>query len=286
MSGSSDHPIGQRFSHAYLSRGEPSSDSARMRRRIASLIGAYRDLDDSANPFPKVAEEKLGIASPWTSTKPWRHFLEQWELRDVLDLITVAWQFLDKKGRYYEPSSKEKWIVAINEIFAEENVHYRVDARGGVHFAFDQEFEQNSTSTIKALGTPRYENARRHFENALRCLSEGPPNTLGAIRSTFFATEGLFKQIFPNEPRLTAKPANSLLPLIQKDLGDDTVAKNAAAKMLNSAKEWIEAAHFYRHEQGLETPSPPPLSLSIHIISTGAALLRWLAELDAKNPSP
>jgi len=45
--------------------------------------------------------------------------------------------------------------------------------------------------------------------------------------------------------------------------------------------DWIEAAHFYRHEPGMEEPAQPPLELAIELVSVGAAFIRRLAGLDA-----
>ena len=39
-------PIGERFSHVYVQRGEPTLDSPRMRRRLAELLKDFPDLDD------------------------------------------------------------------------------------------------------------------------------------------------------------------------------------------------------------------------------------------------
>jgi len=64
-----------------------------MRRRIASLIGAIRDLYSDTD-FEHVVEEKLGIASPRSSSDVWTGLLAKWELIDVLDLVTVAYRFL------------------------------------------------------------------------------------------------------------------------------------------------------------------------------------------------
>jgi hypothetical protein len=49
-----------------------------------------------------------------------------------------------------------------------------------------------------------------------------------------------------------------------------------------SLGEWIDAAHAYRHEEGKpDAVAQPPLSLAVYLVSTGAAHLRWVAELDA-----
>jgi hypothetical protein len=54
----------------------------------------------------------------------------------------------------------------------------------------------------------------------------------------------------------------------------------AASKLLSAFKDWIDAAHFYRHEAGREEPIQPPLTLRVQMVSVGATFLRWLAELD------
>jgi hypothetical protein len=52
--------------------------------------------------------------------------------------------------------------------------------------------------------------------------------------------------------------------------------------MLQSLRGWIDAAHGYRHEEGKpDTVAQPPLTLAVYLVSTGAAHLPWLAELDA-----
>ena len=53
-----------------------------------------------------------------------------------------------------------------------------------------------------------------------------------------------------------------------------------AHKQLNSLREWIDAAHFYRHEPGTEEPAQPPIEIAIELVSQGAAWLRWLVTMD------
>ena len=53
--------------------------------------------------------------------------------------------------------------------------------------------------------------------------------------------------------------------------------------MLASLKDWVDAAHFYRHEPGTEEVAQPPLPLAVYLVSIGASHLRWLAELDGAS---
>ena len=64
----------------------------------------------------------------------------------------------------------------------------------------------------------------------------------------FYALEGLYRQMLPNEPRLGIGAAKTLEPLTQKLYAGNSPALSAAAKLLLGFEDWINAAHFYRHE--------------------------------------
>jgi hypothetical protein len=199
--------------------------------------------------------------------------------------VTVVYRQLVADAEEYPLRTDRvgSWLSEVSRIFSEENVHYRVDTKGGVHFYFDEEFSHNQAAAIAVLNGSRYVNALRSFEGALAALSQAPPDGKAAIRSTFAALEGLFRLMFPNSPRLTAKEAEKLQPLIQRLHTADATALRASDKMLDAFKEWIEAAHFYRHEPGKEEVAQPPLTLAVYVCSVGASHLRWLAELDAST---
>jgi hypothetical protein len=272
-------PVGQRFSHIYGERGTPQQDSPRMRHRLAVRIDDFPDLRVDLSGR---VEQELGIPGPTSTGRSWTYLLERWDLKDVLDLITIVYRHLSGKARtgIYEVKAPNRWLAETRRILSEENVHYRVDDGGGVHFHIDEEFARNRAATIAALQSPRYANTLHAFEGSLTALSQAPPDGKGAIRATFAAMEGLFKLIFPNEPRLTAKATGKLRAVLQSRNASDGTALQSSLKMLNSFAEWIDAAHFYRHEQRSEEVAQPPLELTVYIVSTGAAHLRWLAGLD------
>jgi hypothetical protein len=91
--------------------------------------------------------------------------------------------------------------------------------------------------------------------------------------------------MFAGETRLTAKAADLLRPVLQEKLSENKTALQVSMKLLESFKDWIDAAHFYRHEQGDEDIAQPPLETAVHLVSLGAANLRWLAEIDARTIS-
>jgi hypothetical protein len=106
--------------------------------------------------------------------------------------VTVAYRYLwEKQNRGLKQSKPwERWCSEVRHIFQEENLHYRVDERGGVHFSFDVEFDRSIAATIAALQGARYKAALTNFEGAMSALGKGPPDGKAAIRGTFDAAEG------------------------------------------------------------------------------------------------
>jgi hypothetical protein len=172
-------------------------------------------------------------------------------------------------------------LARVSRIFQEENLGYRVDRKGGVHYAVDAEFERNRASAVRSLGGDRYAAALEHFEAAQTALDSIPPETRTAVRQLFDALETVFRLMLPKVSRLgAAEVERDLKPLVLPLY--EGAARNFASLMLNSLADWVNAAHQYRHAQGTEQPSAPPLELAVGSVSSGAAFLRWLAELDQR----
>ena len=246
-----------------------------MRRRISSLVRDTHGLGD----FEREIEKELGVPVG----AGWHSFFADCELRDLLDTVTIAYRYLRKAARSdrYRFVQPKDWLLDVRRIFTEENIHYTVDDLGSVHFTFDIEFEGNRASAIAALKGNRFANVLVEFEDIDAKLSDVPPNGKGAVRATFSAAEGLFRLIFPMAPRLAASEVDKHLPAtVQRIYADDRTALRAASKLISSFKEWVDAAHFYRHEIGKEDVAQPPLPLAINLVSLGASYVRWLAEID------
>jgi hypothetical protein len=273
----SDSPVGKRFSHVYEKRGELAPDSPRMRRRFSAMVYASHGLREFRNEI----EKELGVP---VGENGWHHFFAHCDLGDFLDAVTVGYRLMLRQAREdrYGFVRPDAWVATVRRMFSEEGIHYTVDDRGGVHFAFDREFEVNCSATIAALNGRRFANVLAEFQEVDSKLAEVPPNGKGAIRSTFAAAEGLFRLMFPAAPRLSASEIDKrLLPKVQRVYAADVVALRAATKLVTSLKEWVDAAHFYRHETGKEEVAQPPLTLAINLISLGASYIRWLAEIDS-----
>jgi hypothetical protein len=161
---------------------------------MRSLVVSLDDLLHST-----LVENELGLEF----SGGWRIFFDKAKARDVLDFVTVAYRYLARQ-QYTGEARSRQWLRDVQRIFVEENVHYRVDARGGVHFHFDEEFARVTAAAISLLQSPRYANSLDAFNKSLAALAEAPPDGKTAIRATFTAIEGLFCLMFPDLYRLAA----------------------------------------------------------------------------------
>ena len=194
------------------------------------------------------------------------------EIRDVLDAATL---FLQRFPSH---------IPEFRRIFTEEHVHYTIDKLGGVHHLVDTEFAENRACAISRLQNQRYENVRLEFDKSYNAFDVVPPEGKTAIRSIFASVECVFRLMFPDATRLAKDQVEKFLrPRIQTFVESDSVEGRATKKALESFLDWIEASHFYRHEQGTEEPNQPPLSLAVLLVANGANWLRWLAEIDQRQ---
>ncbi|TWA26388.1 hypothetical protein FB004_103494 [Sinorhizobium medicae] len=267
----SEMPTGVRFSNVYMVPPNLLQDSIRMKRRLGILIFQF------AGNVRERLNAELGTALPAAASGTadyWPAYFSKLELKDALDAITVSIQ----KVR------SEHWSDFLDEvarIFNEEHVGYRVDAKGGVHFRVDTEFERVRTSAVGSISGSRYDSVRDQFDRAYKALDGVPPDGKLAVRCAFFALEALFRLIFPNAHQLSANEVGkNLKPLVDRTLANEKPALQVASKQLEAFKDWIDGAHFYRHEPGTEEPAQPPLDMAVLIVSQAGAYLRWLRHFD------
>ena len=263
---------GERFSVNYAKRSSPQGDSLRMRLRVYQIFDIL-NLSERVTPA-KIGLE-LGIAVPYGSYSPmWRNFFEHCELRDFLDVITLM-----ARSSTNRQLNGLSFTQNIASIFEQENVSYRIDDKGGVHYAIDEEYSHNQASTIAALSSSRFETARGHLESAQGALDKVPPDTRHAIRQAFECVETIFKLIFPNVSVLGASEATKrLLPIIERKF--DGVERDVNGRLLEAFKEWVNSAHPYRHGQGTEAPLLPSVTTAVLSVSMAASWSRWLADLE------
>jgi hypothetical protein len=267
-----------------MQKAELQQDSDRMRFRLSSL---FFDLESHGIYVATRAQRELGIRLRATNYEhEWNRLFERGSLalHDILDMVTIACDCIMLSNYHSRREMLKAFIGSVSRVLREEQVSYRVDDEGGVHYAVDQEFEYGRIATITALNNARYNGVRSIFEEAFAALDGEVPDGKEAIRKGFFATESLFRLMFPKAHQLgTGELQPYLTPLVDKIYAGQKPAQSVAQKRVAAFKAWIEAAHFYRHEPGAEEQAQPPIEIAIHMLADAGAHMRWLAFLDAKQ---
>ena len=273
---------GRRFSHVYLDRGAPVSDSSRFRRRVTAFLyecsDRYRSFD--LTRLARLIHLEIGLKVPPTGYGGYDYhkFLEDISVVDFLDCITLFWRFA-KRGS--GEKCADAWRAFVDRTMKEENIGYRIDEGGGVHFQPDEEFARNRSATLESLKGKRYEAILDAFESSVANLNRRDYKS--AIRSSVEAAEILLKLISGEKKVSRLGPAEiekTLKPLVQEFYKENSPAQKTANSLLNSFGDWVTAAQSYRHGQITDGPAPPPVEVAVAMVSLGSAFLRWLASLD------
>ncbi len=226
-------------------------------------------------------------------------FFTKSPIDSVLNAITLIWRFFYQDeyrkwiyteraksvGKWAYPQA-EAWQAFVARALREENMAYSLDESCGVHYLVDEEFERNRVSALSSLDAPRYAGVRDAFEAAYSYLDSQPPDTKASVRSTFEAIEILARLIDPQSNRLNKQLVENKLKPLAVNLTSDPTENKTVGKLFDGIAQWVDGLHNYRHGQGVEHPVAPSLTLAVYIISSGAAVLRWLVEIDTKQQQP
>lgn len=267
---SEDAPTGELFSRVYLERGKAQTDSKRFRARLGSFLKGISFTDYQA---ARTIAQELGAVVPihgsYTNTViRFDQFIATADRRDLLDTITIIYRSTIDRDR-------QKYLEFVARAMREENLSYRLDGEGGVHFYVDEEFERSRASTLSGLEGAQCAAAREAFEDAHRALLAADP--LSAVRRSFDAVENVFKVRF-SVPRLGASEIKGNLTPYLSTIYSGRVA-DAAGRLAASFAEWTNAGHQFRHAPGEADPSPPPMDMAISMVAGAANYLRWLVSL-------
>ena len=285
---------GKRFSHIYISQDAPLKDSKKARFRLAKHLesscpkasydpGSRYKTPERFRPAVNAIEHELGIpfaskASNGVSYEYWEWFFNKVTVVEMLDTITVVGNTLHSEYEKYD--RKGAFLEKTRRIFQEENLAYTIDEAGGIHPLVDAAFSADYSSAVSGLSGERYAATLEAVSNIDSALLQDTPDYRGAIRAIFAANENLFKLMY-SVPRLDARTAGDKIGKALQGIYDGhPTQQSASAKLLESYKDWINGAHFYRHEEGAEEPSQPSEQLAILMISQGLSFVRWLAGLD------
>ena len=256
-----------------------------MRVRLGAVLESLNTDYEERIELRRYLKQELGVAVSGAIADL---FEQLQEVRDVLDSITIVYHWCEELDQLQRSSGDFRlsgiWLRSARRIFQEEHLGYRIDDEAVVHFAVDEHFERTRATTLNGLGVARYRAARREFKAAHDALNSTPPNGKQAIRSVFAAVETVFKLMFPRAVRIGAEEIRSnLLPAIRTINAADATASRSAEKAGRSLTEWVDSAHFYRHAQGQEEPIDPPIEMTILLVSSGTAFLRWLISIDGAS---
>lgn len=260
----------ERFSHLYLDRSQPLTDSIKFRKRLGYFVRTELSHHlERIVPFLKL-EMGLDIYR-LGSTYDIEDFFIRIQTYEVLDAITLIYVRLDQE---YE------WLKFVRRCLDEENLGYYVDNKCVVHLKVDEEFQRNRTSTLKCLENPKYSGIREAFEHAFNEMDSTPPHTKDAVRSIFECLEILVKQMIDTD-LLNAKTVRGPLKAkIQKVYQGDPTALGSVGHLVEGFADWVTGIHPYRHGQNDEEPVVPPLEFAVYALSSGTAFLRWLVSID------
>ena len=274
-------PVGKRFSQLYVERGPPARDSERFRRRL----GAYFDqhLWEQRADIANALQLELGAEAPaGASELSVSELFKQASMSDVLDAVTIVSDCLaTPQNRAHRRHAQ--WREFVARAISEENLGYRLDPGGGVHYLVDEKFEQNRVAGLRSLEAPRFAAVRVEYETAYRVLDEDPPNAKAAIRMAFEAAEILTRLMDRSGKTSRLGPAeieSVFGPMIARAYAGDDAAGEAARSMLEAFRGWAASAQQYRHGERAAEPSSPPMDLAVAILSSAATYLRWLVELE------
>ncbi len=266
---------GKRFSQIYLEKGIPLKDSRRMRNRISAYYWDALERDSSS--LVQLIHKETGAKVPYSmGGYMLTEFFEECEVRDLLDSVTLIYKYYKQRNNQQRA---DNWVQFASRVFKEENVGYRIDNQGGVHFFIDEEFENNKLSTIASLS--HHPAVLETFEQSYDYLDQDPPHHASAIRSMFEAIEILYKHIIDAErkERLNSIGVQkNLKSLSQQKLAGKPVELAASDHMLDGLCDWIDAGHMYRHGQKIEEVEEPSIEFTVLFISQGATYIRYLLQ--------
>jgi hypothetical protein len=266
-----------RYSLLYIERRAKQQDSIRARRRIAARCS---DFDDKRKSLIYSAIKKeLGYSfRSGAYSQGISLFLQECDLLDFLDAITII-----AETHQYNVTGLRYWLSFVQRVFTEENLAYRMDAKGIVHPFVDSEFQINQSAALEALNEQRFGEARTDYEAAFRHLRNREGKA--AIRSMFPAVETAAKVLCPGTmARLMPNEIDRhFLPKLRQVYVGNQPSIDAGTQLLQGMKDWITAAQPYRHGQEVQEPAEPPMEFVVAFLSAGAVYLRWFIELYASE---
>lgn len=211
----------------------------------------------------------------------WPSYLENLPWRDFLSVFSIILDVLNETGSAKAEDRIVSLVRTLRRIFAEENARLTLGRDGIIHPKIDLAFERTRASLVRGIDSNDYEAVKGHLDAVDSSLLSEPPDGAAAIRSIFLAAENVFKQMSKRDNKSLADTAanKELEHLLQEAYGSGTHERKVANLQLRGFRNWINAAHHYRHDEGKSEASQPPDEMYICLVSEGFAWVRWLVDL-------
>lgn len=265
-----EEPVeGALFIRNYAQPSVKLKDSERARRRI--LQHFWDQSSQTRNEFVKLVKSELGVDYPYSVSDYWHDkFWTTAQVVDFLSSVTIVYRLSNRR---------EALLAAMRRIFVEENLRYRLDDRGGVHFLVDEQFERSIAATLDGLGQAQFKAARHTLEQALEIMSGANPSGKSLIRGVFEAVESAFLvRIQPaNANRLNDQSINNhLRPILVTRYANAPDANDKIDRVLELLKAWVRTAHPFRHGVPFDQIHEAPFDYAILLADQGMAFLRHI----------
>ncbi|GAA5069690.1 hypothetical protein GCM10025759_06770 [Lysobacter panacisoli] len=265
-----------------------------MRHRLGRFASDFKE----THVIVARIERETGARVPVIGGYSLDSFFRKAALRDVLDGITHVYQALlqeaDKRGRYPSDAytlrqAAREWRDFVARVLAEEHTTYEVDSDCNVRYAVDEAYALNRKATLNGLDAARWASVKGEFERAFDAMDGTEQDTNAAIRAIAAAVvEACGKIVIGNGASRfgSSEIQKYLSPLVRAMYASDNVAADASQQIVGSLSDWTNATHQYRHGQGVGVEVTAPVSLAVQMLTSGAAFIRWMIEIDtARQPA-
>jgi hypothetical protein len=288
--------VGDLFTRLYMDRRAPLQDSRFLRTRLEAYFEANH-FDDYAW-VAEYMKQEAGYVVPFMRGSEsilykFEDFFSAGPIEQVLSSLTLIWRYYATRHRQttvygdgrttVQTPKADAWLAFVRRVLHEEYMAYTVDNECGAHFAVDEEFERNRVSALLCLDASRYSGARAAFESAHSYLDAPHGDTKASVRAAFEALEIVARLIEPASKNLNKwMVENKLMPLAQS-LAKDDIEKTVIASLFEGIGRFVDGLHNYRHGQGAEQHIAPSLPVTVYVLSSVAAALRWLVLIDSQK---
>lgn len=263
------------FRRNYVREAVPLADSKRARRRLLVLFGKVVR-GSNQERFIQQIEGDLGVPYPYRGMyHSHEAFWEASEIGDALSGITFMIQLAQGD---HERTGKLA-LDGARRILSEEQLHYRIDDAGGVHFLIDEEFIRVSDAALAGLGDPRFAAAKHALDEALANLGPAKQSGKALIRGVFEAVESAFLVVIgqPSVNRLNGQAIEKhLKPILMARYAGYGEAEDKVNRAMDTFKAWVTSAHPFRHGAPLDQIHEAPLDLAVMTATQGMGFLRYL----------